>query len=114
MAENLRSLSASSGGGFEDMMNLINELKIPVLLNTKLAEVTDDSVICLDTKSGETKTIPADTVLLAIGVKPRHAQADTLRRSCPETSVFLIGDCLSVGNNVASATMGALKAASYI
>ncbi|NLO48576.1 MAG: FAD-dependent oxidoreductase [Clostridiales bacterium] len=114
MAENLRSLSASSGGGFEDMMNLINELKIPVLLNTKLAEVTDDSVICLDTKSGETKTIPADTVLLAIGVKPRHAQADTLRRSCPETSVFLIGDCLSVGNNVASATMGALKAAAYI
>ncbi len=114
MAENFSSLSASSSGGFEDLMNLIRALEIPIRLNTKLSEVTDDAVICTDTKTGETKTIPADTVLLAIGVSPRHALTDTLRRSCPETSVFLIGDCSCVGNNIANATMSALKAAAYI
>ena len=64
--------------------------------------------------TGEKVTIPADSVLLAMGVKSRWAEADALRRACPETSAFLVGDCLNVGNNVKAATSGALLAAAYI
>ena len=49
-----------------------------------------------------------------MGVKARWAEADELRRACPETSAFLIGDCLYVGSNVAAATSGALSAAAYM
>jgi NADPH-dependent 2,4-dienoyl-CoA reductase/sulfur reductase-like enzyme len=92
MLDGYQSLNASASGGFDDLMALIKELDIPIRLGTKLAEVTDDAVICTDMKTGESVTLPADTVLLAMGVKPRHKEADELRRSCPETSVFLVGD----------------------
>jgi 2,4-dienoyl-CoA reductase-like NADH-dependent reductase (Old Yellow Enzyme family)/thioredoxin reductase len=114
MAGDYSSLRASSSGGFEDLMKLITDLDIKIMLNTKLTEVTDTEVICSDTKTGEKKTIPADTVLLAMGVKPRHKAADELRHSCPETDVYLVGDCNYVGNNIANATMSALRAAAYI
>jgi 2,4-dienoyl-CoA reductase-like NADH-dependent reductase (Old Yellow Enzyme family)/thioredoxin reductase len=114
MLDGYQSLNASASGGFDDLMAIIKDLNIPILLSTKLAEVTDNSVICTDLKTGASKTIPADTVLLAMGVKPRVKAADELRHSCPETSVFLAGDCLYVGNNIASATRSALLAAAYI
>ena len=96
------------------LISLIGEMKLDVRLGQKLAEVTEDGVICEDVKTGEKQSIPADTVLLAIGMKSRWAEADELRRACPETSSFLIGDCLYVGKNVMSATNGALNAAGYM
>ena len=114
MLDSYQSLMASASGGFDDLMDLIRELDIPVLLGTKLDAVEDDCVKCTDMTTGESKRIPADSVLLAIGVSPKHDEADTLRRSCPETSAFLIGDCHHVGDNIANATMSALKAAAYI
>lgn len=115
MESGYQSLMASSSGGFQDLMNLIKELDIPVLLGTRLDSVEDDCIICTDMKSGgTTKKIPADTVLLAVGVSPNHDEADELRRSCPETSAFIIGDCHHTGDNIANATMSALKAAAYI
>ena len=61
----------------------------------------------------------ADAVFLAgrmFGMRssPRNFDADELRRACPETNAFLIGDCLYVGSNVAAATSGALSAAAYL
>jgi pyruvate/2-oxoglutarate dehydrogenase complex dihydrolipoamide dehydrogenase (E3) component len=114
MMDGYQSLMASASGGFDDLMALIKELDIPVLLGTKLDAVEDDFVLCTDIKSGACKKLAADTVLLAIGVTPKHEEADMLRRSCPETSAFIIGDCHHVGDNIANATMSALKAAAYI
>ncbi len=114
MLDGYQSLQASASGAFDDLMNLIRELEIPVLLGTRLDAVEDDGILCTDLKTNQSKKIPADTVLLAIGVSPKHDEADTLRRSCPETSAFLIGDCHHVGDNIANATMSALKAAAYI
>jgi 2,4-dienoyl-CoA reductase-like NADH-dependent reductase (Old Yellow Enzyme family)/thioredoxin reductase len=114
MLDGYQSLQASASGAFDDLMNLIRELEIPILLSTRLDAVEDDGILCTDLKTNQSKKIPADTVLLAIGVSPKHDEADTLRRSCPETSAFLIGDCHHVGDNIANATMSALKAAAYI
>ncbi len=114
MLDSFESLMASASGGFDDLMALIDELKIPVLLGTRLSAIEDDAVVCIDAKTGESKKLPADTVLLAIGVSPKHDEADTLRLSCPGTSAFVVGDCNHVGENIANATMSALKAAAYI
>ena len=114
MQPDYRSLRSSASGGAAEFMSLISELQLPVLLGHKLLEVRDDCVICLNTATNEQVSVPADSVLLAMGVKPRHAEADALRRSCPETSAYLIGDCLYVGKNIAAATQGALKAAAYM
>lgn len=114
LLNNYSSLQKSASAAAGEFRALIDELKIDVRLGHKLLEVTDDTVICEKTETGEKVTIPADSVLLAMGVKSRWKEADALRRCCPETSAFLVGDCLNVGNNVKAATSGALLAAAYI
>ena len=109
-----RNLQASARAVAAEFMTLIDELKLDVRLGHKLLEVTDDAVICQNVNTGETLTLPADTVLLAMGLRPKVDEANALRRACPETSSYLIGDCLYVGQNVAAATQGALKAAAYM
>ena len=108
------SLMASASGGFDDLMQLIRELEIPVELATQLEAVEDDGIVCTDMKNGAEKRLAVDTVLLAIGVAPDYDEADALRQSCSPTSVFVIGDCHHVGDNIANATMSALKTAAYI
>jgi 2,4-dienoyl-CoA reductase-like NADH-dependent reductase (Old Yellow Enzyme family)/NADPH-dependent 2,4-dienoyl-CoA reductase/sulfur reductase-like enzyme len=65
------------------------------------------------TAVGERIEFLADTVLLAVGMAARHDVADALRRSAPETEVFVVGDALEPGN-IASAVRSAFKAAAYI
>jgi hypothetical protein len=52
-------------------------------------------------------------VLLALGVSARHDVVDSLRRSAPETEVFVVGDAVESGS-IATAVMSAFKAAAYI
>ena len=114
LLDSYASLQKSAHGGAAEFLALIEELKLDVRLSHKLLEVTPEAVICENTKTGERLSLPADTVLLAMGVRPRWTQADELRRACPETSSFLVGDCLYVGQNVSAATSGALSAAAYM
>ncbi|HHV79579.1 MAG TPA: FAD-dependent oxidoreductase [Firmicutes bacterium] len=61
---------------------------VEVLTNTSLAEVTDEGAVVKDAES-RTKTIPADTVVIAVGMKPN----DTLFKSLAKTTkAFCIGD----------------------
>lgn len=113
MAPDLSNLMASARAASMEFMQLIKELNIPIHHNCKLEEVTDNTVICLDTNTSEKIEFSADTVLLALGVSARHDVADSLRRSAPETEVFVVGDAGYVGT-IASATMSAFKAAAYI
>ena len=96
-----------------ELMALIEELEIPIHLNCRLEEVTDSTVVCRDTKTSERIEFPADTVLLAVGMAARHDVADSLRRSAPETEVFVVGDASEVGS-IATAVRSAFKAAAYI
>jgi NADPH-dependent 2,4-dienoyl-CoA reductase/sulfur reductase-like enzyme len=113
MAPDLTHLMFSANGAGMEFMNLITELAIPVLLNCKLEEVTEKTVRCRNTKTGESIELPADTVLLALGMAPRIDVAESLRRSAPETEVFIVGDAAGVGN-VATSIRSAFKAAAYI
>ncbi len=113
MAPDLANLRASAGGVAGELMALVEELGIPIHLGCRLEEVTDSTVVCRDTATSGTIEFPADTVLLAVGMVARHEVADRLRRSAPETEVFVVGDAAQVGS-IATATMSAFKAAAYI
>ena len=47
--------------------------------------------------TGKVLGIPADTVLMAVGMKPRRAEALKLAHLCPETSFYIIGDAVRSG-----------------
>jgi 2,4-dienoyl-CoA reductase-like NADH-dependent reductase (Old Yellow Enzyme family)/thioredoxin reductase len=113
MAPDMSNLRASAGGATMELTALIEELQIPVHLNCKLVEVTDNTIVCRDEKTSERMELSADTVLLAVGMSARHEVADSLRRSAPETEVFVIGDASEVGT-IATAVRSAFKAAAYI
>ena len=113
MAPDMSNLGASAGGASMELTALIEELHIPVHLNCRLEEVTDNNVICRNTQTSEKIEFPADTVLLAAGVIARQEVADALRRCAPETEVFVVGDASEVGT-IATAVRSAFKAAAYI
>ena len=96
-----------------ELMSLIEKHEIPVHKNCELVEVTDTSVVCRVTDSSEKQEFPADTVLLALGVSARHDVVDSLRRSAPETEVYVVGDAITPGH-IGPAVMSAFKAAAYI
>jgi len=114
LLDNWSSLQKSASGGASEFFAIIEELKLDVHLGHKLLEVTPREVVCENVKTGEQVRIPADSVLLAMGVKPRWAEADKLRLAAPGPNCFLIGDCLYVGDNIKGATSGALSAAAYL
>ncbi len=113
MAPDMSKLFSSAGAVSMELMRNIEELKIPLHLNCKLEEVTDKAVYCRDLKTNERVEFPADTVLLALGMSSRHDVADSLRRSAPETEVFIVGDAVKSGT-IATAVMSAFRAAAYI
>ena len=114
LLDNYASLLKSASGGAAEFFTIMKELELDVRLGHKLLEVTPDEVVCENVKTGEQVRIPADSVLLAMGVKPKWAEADRLRLAAPGTNAFLIGDCLYVGDNIKGATSGALSAAAYL
>jgi NADPH-dependent 2,4-dienoyl-CoA reductase/sulfur reductase-like enzyme len=113
MAPDLSHLMFVLRGASFEFMELIKQHGIPVHLNCRLEEVADEGVACRDLKTGERIELPAETVLLALGMSPKQDIADALRRSAPETEVFVVGDAAGVGT-VASAVRSAFKAAAHI
>lgn len=113
MAPDLSHLFESAGAVSTELMRLIKELEIPINHNHRLVAIKDKIIVCMDTNSSEEREIPADTVLLALGVTPRHDVSDFLRRSAPETEVYVVGDAVKAGT-VGPAIMSAFKAAAYI
>jgi NADPH-dependent 2,4-dienoyl-CoA reductase/sulfur reductase-like enzyme len=113
MAPDLSHLMFSANGAGMEFMRLIKELDIPLYLNCMLEEVTDETVVCRDTNTSERIELPADTVLLALGMSAKIDVADALRRCAPETEVFVVGDAAGVGN-IATAIRSAFKAAAYV
>ncbi len=113
MASGLDNLRGSAGAAAMDLLDWVDELSIPIHLNRKLEEVTDAAVVCSDTATGERVELPADTVLLAVGMAARREVADALRRSAPETEVFVVGDATEVGS-IATAVRSGFKAAAAV
>ncbi len=111
-----RMASMMGARGLRDLFKKVRDenIDLPVLYETALEEVTDDSVIVRDVKSGALQTIPADTVLLATGLRPRFDVVDSLRHCCAESNVAIIGDCNNKAGSIAEAVNQAFQACLHI
>jgi 2,4-dienoyl-CoA reductase-like NADH-dependent reductase (Old Yellow Enzyme family)/thioredoxin reductase len=62
----------------------------PIFTKVKLEEITEKGVIVI-TKEGEKRTFEADTIMLALGAKPKNDLYKKLEGKVPE--IHVIGDC---------------------
>ena len=85
-------------GAASDLLELSREKGVERLLGWKLLEIRDEEVLAEQVSTGEQRTIPADTVLLAVGMKPRRSEALKFAHLCPETSFYIIGDAARSGD----------------
>jgi 2,4-dienoyl-CoA reductase-like NADH-dependent reductase (Old Yellow Enzyme family)/thioredoxin reductase len=96
-----------------EFIKILDEENIPVHYELGLAEILDDKVICKSSKYGYDVEFPADTVLIAVGMKPLRGLAESLRRCAPETEVRIVGDAETPGN-INTAVNTAFQAALHI
>ncbi len=75
------------------LFELLKEAGVRIVTNTRMQAITDSGVKTIDTAFRE-KEYPADTVVLATGMRARREKVAELRRLIPETEVCVIGDCL--------------------
>jgi len=74
------------------VLDLLEDGKVDVRLETTAVEITDGGVVCKG-KEGNRFEIPADTVILAVGLKPNRGLYESLVGKSRE--VYEIGDCKS-------------------
>ena len=94
----------------EELVGQVGDHCSAAITGAKVTAITDEGVVYVD-QEGVEHTVPADTVLLAVGMKPRAAEAETFR-PCAERFRKL-GDCVKVGN-VKTVTRAAFDAAMTI
>lgn len=73
------------------LLQLLADAKVEILTETKVLEITDEGITIAD-KHGKRSTLEADTVVLAVGLKPNEKLLKSLTDKVPE--VYAIGDCV--------------------
>ncbi len=91
---------------FRGLLRRISSLYVPIYLNSEVLEIRGNSLVIRFEQ--ELLSLPADTVVLATGVKPVDSLVSELRGVIPE--VYAIGDCVMPGN-AAQATYSAYRLA---
>ena len=99
-------------GSFGDLERMSAEQGITRLLGWRLLEIGDREVLA-ENAAGERKTIPADTVLMAVGLRPRAEDALRFAHACPESGVYIVGDAAASGD-IRDAVFQAFEAARAI
>lgn len=100
-------------GAFSDLLKMSEENGVTRMMGWKLLEIKENSVIAENVDTSEKKEIKADTVLMAVGMKPRVQESMSFWHCCPETSFMRIGDCNESGD-IRDAVWMAFEAARYI
>ena len=93
------------------LRGMMKELHIDIKTEVKLEAVTDTGAIVIDKNWSRTE-IPCDTVVLAVGVKPRSEVVRMFEDLAPE--VYMAGDCNKERGNLYSATLQGFFAAMEI
>ena len=70
---------------------LLADSNVKILTNTEVLEITDEGITIAD-KHGKRSSLEANTVVLAIGLKPNQGFLEALKEKVPE--VYAIGDCV--------------------
>lgn len=105
-------LSGSSLINKFSLQSLLMKHGVKVVTNTKLEEITDKGIKTINSKF-QWIEYEADTVALALGMRPRKDIINNLRHALPETEVYIIGDGKTIGN-VYSAVHAGFDTASEI
>lgn len=79
------------------LQSLLMKHGVKVITNTKLEEITDKGIKTINSKF-QWKEYEADTVALALGMRPRKDVIAALRHAITETEVYVIGDGKQIGN----------------
>lgn len=89
--EMLGDIATNMGrSGRMQLLEMLDEADVKVLINTKLVEITEEGAIV--ESNGEKKILKADSVVLALGLKPEAALSEELRDRVPE--LYTVGDCV--------------------
>jgi len=75
----------------QHLLKLLAENGVVVLINTRLGRVTDEGAIVVNKRRRYEADLKADTVVLALGLKPERGLAQALEGKVPQLHV--IGDC---------------------
>jgi 2,4-dienoyl-CoA reductase-like NADH-dependent reductase (Old Yellow Enzyme family)/thioredoxin reductase len=96
---------AASDAPYLHWLGLMKELEKSVKLETRLkcTRITEEGVYAANEKEEE-RFYEADTILLAVGLKPRTDVVESLRNCAPDFSV--IGDCLQPATIMEAIHMG--------
>lgn len=74
----------------------IGRNRVGVIPGLRVTEVTEEGIRGVNDRTGRRTELPADSVVIAVGLKPRHALYDAL--ACePDLEVYEIGDCVRAG-----------------
>ncbi|MDR1573578.1 MAG: FAD-dependent oxidoreductase [Clostridiales Family XIII bacterium] len=73
----------------------LEEHRVTILDRAKLEEINDDGAVVID-KDWNRRVIPADTVILSLGFKPRKGVAEQFKGIVSD--VRFVGDCVRVGD----------------
>lgn len=91
-----------------EIMDSIEKYKVDVYTNTLLKEVTEDGILVEDTKTGESREIKADKVVIAIGVKPVNEIYTELLGEFE--NIYALGDAMRQGKIVDAVRTGHIRA----
>ena len=90
------------------LRGMMKELTIDIKTEMKLEAVTDKGAVIID-KNWNRAEIPCDTIVLAVGVKPRTEVVQSFENLAPE--VYMASDCNKERGNLYSATLQGFFAA---
>jgi 2,4-dienoyl-CoA reductase-like NADH-dependent reductase (Old Yellow Enzyme family)/thioredoxin reductase len=93
------------------LMGLLMQEKVEILYETELMEITEEGAI-VRLKDGSTTTLPCDTMVLSLGVKPKRAEMDRFVGTADQ--VRYIGDCNNRAGTILQATYEGFMAAMLI
>ncbi len=95
VVEMLDKVASKADGSHQlALMKLFAMYRVNAVCNNKVVSIAPDSVTIEDLE-GNQQTLPADTIITAIGTRPLSAKAEEIQKRYPKAKV--IGDCNSVG-----------------
>lgn len=94
-----------------DVMSRFNKGDTAILTSHRLMDITDQGVVLLDMKATATTVLPVDTVVLAMGVRPRCNVAQPFIDTFDD--VILIGDNVKGGRIAEAISDGFSRAFSF-
>jgi 2,4-dienoyl-CoA reductase-like NADH-dependent reductase (Old Yellow Enzyme family)/thioredoxin reductase len=79
------------------LLDRIKEYNVRIIMDAKMDSITERGIRVIE--HGDKRTdYEADTIVLAMGLRPRNEKVAELRRLIPETEVFVVGDCVKPRN----------------